>query len=242
MLITVSKQDANIGSRLYISFIKWLDSAECILNVVKWIQLKFLYDIQIITGVFFIGTKFRSDMMRSCSVSVFRLSCQEPCRILLSALWIRVADTVLGGEGYSTVLQGLRKLSDSFSAIGCNSVTNTWIIYRNLVLSHQIVIPWPWYFQDVSGDGELIPGHSTADALRILHDELLEVLTSHQQQQTYESWWSRWQRCFLHHDNHQSPFHWTSVLIQVLLAMGLLVAYGNQEIKYVALARCDAYD
>ena len=68
MLVTVSEQGANIGGRLYISFIKLLNSVGYILSVVKRIQLEFWYDI--ITGVFFIGTKLRSDIMSSCSVVI----------------------------------------------------------------------------------------------------------------------------------------------------------------------------
>ena len=62
----VNEQGANIGVRLYISFIKWLVSMAFILSIVKWIQPAFRYYIK--TGVFFIGTKFQGDMRRSCSV------------------------------------------------------------------------------------------------------------------------------------------------------------------------------
>ena len=68
VLVTVSEQGANIGCRLYISFIKWLDSAACILSVVKRIQLEFWYDM--LTGVIFLDAKFRSDMTRNCSFVV----------------------------------------------------------------------------------------------------------------------------------------------------------------------------
>ena len=37
-----------------------------VLSIVKWIKTEFWYDIK--TGVSFIGTKFRGDMMRSCSI------------------------------------------------------------------------------------------------------------------------------------------------------------------------------
>ena len=49
-----------------ISFIKWLVSMVFILSIVKRIQTEFRFDIK--TSVFFIGTKFRGDMKRSCSI------------------------------------------------------------------------------------------------------------------------------------------------------------------------------
>ena len=57
MLVTVSKQGANIGGRVAVYFLyKRLDSAEHILSIAKRIQLEVSYDI--ITDVFFISTKF----------------------------------------------------------------------------------------------------------------------------------------------------------------------------------------
>lgn len=71
-------------------------------------------------------------------------------------------------------------------------------------------------------------GHSTRDALRILHDELAEVVRVHEAQSKIgrrndRSWFN-----FLHHYNKESPIHWTSILVLILMSLLLIVAYGCQ--------------
>lgn len=54
---------------------------------------------------------------------------------------------------------------------------------------------------------EMVTGHSTVDALRILHHELKQRLSQHQNRGGVTSDWIR----FLHHANAYSLYHWTSV-------------------------------
>ena len=84
--------------------------------------------------------------------------------------------------------------------------------------------------QDVGGD-ELIAGHSTEDALRILHDELYDIVQQHEARMRYMTMSEKWHRCFLRHDNRHSPFHWTSCFVLVLLSFGLFVAFALQEYR-----------
>ena len=68
VLVMVGEQSANIRGLVYVSFLKMacFNGVYLNLSIVKQIQPKFRYDRK--AGVFFIGTKFRGDMMRSCSV------------------------------------------------------------------------------------------------------------------------------------------------------------------------------
>ena len=65
VLVTVSEQGANIGGRMYISFIKRIVSTAFILSIAKPIQPEFLYDIK--TGVFFVGTAILDEYRRKNS-------------------------------------------------------------------------------------------------------------------------------------------------------------------------------
>ena len=72
-------------------------------------------------------------------------------------------------------------------------------------------------------------GHSTRDALRILHDELTEVVRAHEAQvriTTRRNW--SWLN-FLHHYNKESPIHWTSVVVLILMSALLITAYSCQN-------------
>ena len=72
-------------------------------------------------------------------------------------------------------------------------------------------------------------GHSTRDALRILHDELTEVVRAHEAQvriTTRRNW--SWLN-FLHHYNKESPIHWTSVVVLIFMSALLITAYSSQN-------------
>ena len=70
------------------------------------------------------------------------------------------------------------------------------MLYATASGSQWYQLPLQWYIvvllcQDAGGDCELISGHSTADALRILHAELQDVLQAYQADRAQQSMYYR---------------------------------------------------
>lgn len=75
----------------------------------------------------------------------------------------------------------------------------------------------------------MVTGHSTVDALRILHLELKQRLSQHQNRGGVTRDWIR----FLHHANAYSLYHWTSVSFVCACILLLIIAYIVDELGYV---------
>lgn len=77
----------------------------------------------------------------------------------------------------------------------------------------------------------MVTGHSTVDALRILHHELQQQLQQHQSRGRVKVDWIR----FLHHGNAYSLLHWTSVTVIIICCLLLIIAFAAEENRYTNL-------
>ena len=68
-------------------------------------------------------------------------------------------------------------------------------------------------------------GHNTYDALRILHDELEEIVAAYEARNCPSSLRQKLNPRYLHHHNKESPVHWTSIVVLGLFAFFLILAY-----------------
>ena len=82
-----------------------------------------------------------------------------------------------------------------------------------------------------SNVSSLPSGHTTIDSLRILHDELSDVIRNHQISLNHRSVAHKLKESFLYHHNHASVLHWSNVLILLVLALLSVIAYGLQAYK-----------
>ena len=81
----------------------------------------------------------------------------------------------------------------------------------------------------MDGVSDLPAGHSTPDSLRILHDELKEVIKAYEISWNHRSMKQKIRGSFLHHENHMSVFHWTSASLLIFLALLCCITYYLQE-------------
>ena len=82
-------------------------------------------------------------------------------------------------------------------------------------------------------------GHSMSDALRILHDEILNEVKNTNQTLNRNfreaSFREKFRKHFLHHDNAHSAFHWTTCVAVLVSSVMLVVASAFQIHRYIMM-------
>jgi hypothetical protein len=72
-------------------------------------------------------------------------------------------------------------------------------------------------------------GHTTKEALQILHDELLDEIDRYEYQHNRLPLIDKFLQSDFHHKCVKSLFHWTDCLVMVVTSLFLFIAFGVVE-------------